>query len=133
MPEMTAGWTPALSAARYVGPNIHATSGSLGLRTEVGDGDGIRGMRERALSIGASLAVTDRACGGTRVALELELVGAVHDRHGHLSAGTRVLRGVLNGLERAEVDRGLHRGTDTPDVFGNDADRDRRRGRKRTE
>lgn len=61
--------------ATEAGLRLEVDDDGLGLRTEVGDGDGIRGMRERALSIGASLAVTDRACGGTRVALELELVG----------------------------------------------------------
>jgi two-component system sensor histidine kinase UhpB len=68
-----AGARTVVIALRCAGENVRLEirDDGRGL-TEGAPRGGIRGMRERALSIGASLTVAERASGGTRVTLALE-------------------------------------------------------------
>jgi two-component system, NarL family, sensor histidine kinase UhpB len=53
------------------GVALHVRDDGAGLAELDGSGHGIRGMRERALSVGAALSVAERRAGGVEVALEL--------------------------------------------------------------
>jgi len=64
---------------------------------------------------------------------EVSLVSVPTDDDGHVRAGSRVLQRVLDGLERAEIERGFDRRRATTDPFVLHLDWSRCPYRRRTE
>lgn len=55
----------------HVCPRLTVLDDGVGIAPRIGGGSGVRGMRERALLLGASLRVEPRLPGGTQVVLDI--------------------------------------------------------------